>query len=336
MRSLLTAASLVTLLALASTALAAPDEDARARAAQAYRRAVAAHDRGDLVTAAREFALADAIAPNPVALRAAVDAAIDADDPALGAELLERANRGPVDGPLAQSLEAARKRFAGRAGRVRVVCPERATCLATIDGAPLDVSGAQWTRTGQHTVVLQVDGASETKLVTVGPTDVVQVAPAPKASASPPAPAPAPAPVSPPSTPPADTTPSAAPPPEPSAGLPRAVVLATGALTLGAGAVAVVFATGAGNTHEDFVASGCPTASAPSCEGLASDGRSAQTRANVMFAVTGGLAVTTAVIGIFFTDWGGKKSGATAPRPPAPAFGAIVPGGALAGWSGRF
>ena len=329
MRALVTTAAMAALLTLAPAVLAAPEEDARARAAQAYRRAVAAHDRGDLPTAAREFALADAIAPNPVALRAAVDAAIDADDPALGAELAERANRAPIDGPLAQSLEAAKKRFAGRAGRVRVLCPERATCLATLDGAPLEVTAPQWARTGQHTVVLQIDGVSETRLVTVGATDIVQIAPSPKSPGLPaPAPAPAPAPETPPPPPTSPPAPALASQP-PSSGLPKVVVLVSGALTLGAGTVALVLAAKTGNTHEDFVASGCEAAAEPNCAGLAEDGRASQTRANVMFAVTGGLALTTAVIGIFFTDWG-------PPKGRAAAFMSPVPGGALAGWSGRF
>ena len=44
----------------------------KARAKEAYDRGVAAHERGDHQRAAEEFARADAIAPSPVALQAAL------------------------------------------------------------------------------------------------------------------------------------------------------------------------------------------------------------------------------------------------------------------------
>ncbi len=38
------------------------------------------------------------------------------------------------------------------------------------------------------------------------------------------------------------------------------------------------------------------------------DGLKRQRRTNVLLGVTGGLAVVTGVIGVFFTDWRGKKT----------------------------
>lgn len=107
-------------------------------------------------------------------------------------------------------------------------------------------------------------------------------------------------------------------------------MLVSGALTLGAGTVALVLAAKTGNTHEDFVASGCEAAAEPNCAGLhPRTGRASQTRANVMFAVTGGLALTTAGDRHLLHRLGAAEG----PRRP---HHVPVPGGALAGWSGRF
>jgi len=49
------------------------------------------------------------------------------------------------------------------------------------------------------------------------------------------------------------------------------------------------------------------------CNSLYDQGRSKQTRTNVLLGVTGGVGIATAVIGAFFTDWGGgSKSAAPA------------------------
>jgi hypothetical protein len=71
---------------------------------------------------------------------------------------------------------------------------------------------------------------------------------------------------------------------------------------LGATAVAGGFAIGSGvdtaNQHASFDHL-CLTSAAPSCNGLASDGRSAQERTNVLIAVTGGLGAATLVTALF-------------------------------------
>jgi len=48
------------------------------------------------------------------------------------------------------------------------------------------------------------------------------------------------------------------------------------------------------------------------CDRLYDQGRSKQTRTNVLLGVTGGVGVATAVIGAFFTDWSGGSKGAHA------------------------
>jgi hypothetical protein len=99
------------LLTVATTAVAAPNKAAR----EAYARGLAAHAHGDLALAAREFARADELAPNAVALQAALDAAVEANDSTLGNELLERSKREPPSPALATSIAAAHAKFRDRA-----------------------------------------------------------------------------------------------------------------------------------------------------------------------------------------------------------------------------
>lgn len=83
-------------------------------AKQAYDRGVSAFKRGDEKGAAQEFARADALEPTPVALQAALDAAIEADDLALASVLLERSKRAPATPGLAASITAAHLAFRDR------------------------------------------------------------------------------------------------------------------------------------------------------------------------------------------------------------------------------
>jgi len=65
------------------------------------------------------------------------------------------------------------------------------------------------------------------------------------------------------------------------------------------------------------------------------DALSSQRRTNALIGVTGGLAVCTAVVGLFFTKWGGsqeEKTGAARTLVPVVAVGQ----GLQLGASGRF
>jgi hypothetical protein len=57
------------------------------------------------------------------------------------------------------------------------------------------------------------------------------------------------------------------------------------------------------------------------------DGKSAETRTNVLLGVTLGAAVITGVVGLFFTEWS---------RPAVTASVAPLPGGGSVGLHGRF
>ncbi len=324
-------AGLLVASALVLASLPASAQDT-AHAKEAYDRGVAAQAKGDFAHAAREFALADTLAPSSAALQAALDAAVDGDDAVIGGELLERSKRitPPIPKALGQSIDAAKKKIGGRAGRVRVTCPAGATCTATLDGKPFDAKTTAWATLGPHTLVVQVDGEPQTKSVDVKPDETLDFAPARKAAATPlPSPAPPPtttttttAPASPPShLPPAHDQ------PKPSAsnesGLPPFVFFVGVGVTVVAGAATTYFMLNAKSKHDDFVRGGCETAPSSGCTGLQGDGQSAQTSANVGLGVTAIFAVATVVVGAVFTRWHGPSNVALAPSGPGGATAAL-------------
>ena len=167
-------------------------------------------------------------------------------------------------------------RFAHRTGRIVVRCSSGASCLATVDGAPVEPSRARIVSPGVHTVTLQTTGRAEPRLVDVPSDNVVEVTATP--------------------TP----TPTATP-----GGLSPAwfasAAVATG-VALGFGVWSGVDTS---NQHAAFDDAGCLARSGPSCSSLGSSGLAAQARTNVLFVATGALAVTMGALGLFATRWHG-------------------------------
>lgn len=291
----------------------------KARAKEAYDRGVQAHKRGDFQAAARDFAEADTLAPSNVALQAALDAAVDADDPALGGDLIDRSRRTTPTGALAQSVEVAKKKFAGRSARIGVTCPSGSTCKSTVDGAPMDPKRPTWVRAGGHTVVVVIDGDTQTKAVDVRADQieaVVPTRPAPAAggaAATPTATAPS-APTSP-NAPATSNAAATAPnddrtPAEKTASskLPPTVFWVGVGVTGAAAIVSAILMGAASGAHSDFVDGGCERANELGCAGFKEAGEGSQARANVSLVVTGVLAVATVVIGAALTDWSGRRN----------------------------
>lgn len=286
------------------------------RAKEAYDRGLAAHRRGDVGRAAEEFARADALAPSPVALQAALDAAIEADDVALGAELLDRSKRAPAPPALAASITAAHLKFKDRAGRLRVLCPSDARCRATLDGAPIAVDEVVWAKTGARSIVLEVDGETETRTIEVTASGTVEVSPTqvPGAGAE---------------TPASDgraTEEAGDARPAPSSsreGLPRIFFYGGVGLTVALAGTTAYFALETQSEHSRFRDVGCGHTRFPECEDIRRSGETHQSLTNVMLALTGASAVATAVIGVAFTNWNGPLITAT-------------PGGAGATWHATF
>jgi hypothetical protein len=303
---------LFVLLAAAACAVAGDAwGDAATEAHEAYDRGTRAFRRGDYATAAREYAAADALSPSPVALQAALDSAVLADDPVLGVELIDRAKGAPRTNALALTILTAQRKFARRTGRIHVACGGASTCIASVDGAAVDPARLLVVRVGAHTVIVDSGGTATTRDVTVGPDETIEVAPAAApASASSTAPAAAPATAA--AAAPAPAPVTTAPPPasvESGRGIsPVWFYLGLGATGI-AGVATIVSGVDTANQHSEFT-SKCGSANPPvACPvGLASSGQSAQTRTNVLLGVTAGLAAVT-VVTVFFVRWHDTRVG---------------------------
>ncbi len=314
-RSILVSLFVAAALTASASAYAQPGDKTRAK--EAYDRGLEAHKRGDLKRAAEEFARADALAPSPVALQAALDASIEADDAPLGAELLERSRREPATPTLAASITAAHLKFRGKTGKVRVECPSGATCHAKLDDRPIEVDKVVWARTGPHTIAFGVDGGrAQTKTIEVSADQLTEISAGKGGAVAPLASADA-------------TVPSSAGEDSPrkkgpfTDGLPPIFFFGGIGLTVVLAGVTTYFALDTSSQHEEFENAGCTRANFAPCADLQSKGESSQSTANVMLALTGVAAVGTAVVGIAFTNWKGPMV-------------AMHPGGGGATWRVTF
>ena len=320
--NLLVASSLL----LASLPASAQDT---AHAKEAYDRGLAAQARGDFARAAREFALADTLAPSSAALQAALDAAVDGDDAVTGGELLERSKRltPPVPKTLGQSIDAAKKKLGGRAGRLHVTCPAGATCTATLDGRLFDAKTTTWAPLGPHTLVVQVDGEPHAWGVDMKADETLEFAPARTKTAGPSLPATglALSATAPPVPSPAYVAPPAPSGPAPTdSGLTPVIFFVGVGVTVLAGAATTYLMLNAKSKHDDFVDGGCGAALNAGCPALKNDGEAAQTSANVGLGVTAVFAVATVVVGAALTRWHGPSSAAPVRGAPRGAAFALV------------
>lgn len=264
-------------------------DEATSRAASAYADGLSFHKQKDYVRAAQSFAKADAIAPSAVALAAAIDESLLADDPVLAMNLVERCARAPSDASLQGRAALARARFGGKVAQVTVTCPRNERCLATIDGASLDLRTPQWVSPGQHTVVAQIGDAPQQRLIEVRAGDVRDVRFTAASSGA--------LAVQPP--------PNADEPerPTPSGGLSPAVFFVGAGLTALGGAATIVSGLDTQRTHDDFVKRQCQIANYAGCQSLSIDGQNERTRTNGLAIGTAVVGLTTAIIGLFFVRW---------------------------------
>jgi hypothetical protein len=87
------------------------------------------------------------------------------------------------------------------------------------------------------------------------------------------------------------------------------------------------------NPGKDRVRDTCQHGTQASCDSVFNQGKNAELRTNVLIGATSVVGVATAVIGIFFTDWKGKKkTDDTATIVPWVAYDS----GPAAGAMGRF
>jgi len=281
------------------------------RARAAYDRGVRAHAAHDHVTAARAFAEADALAPRPASLEAALESAMRTDDALLGAELVDRAEGRQGDPGVARSLAAARKRFAGRTGKVKVDCGVEARCVAAVDGTAADARRAIYVIAGPHAVALQRGEERIEELVEVKAEGTVVVGGVPGSAA------------------PAAVTTSAPTPTmsDEDRGLAPVWFFAGIGLTAAFGGATVVSGIDAAVRHDSFDRDGCGTSGTgprpADCDQRGHNGESAQLRTNVLLGATALVAVATVAVGIFAVRWkNGTRARVTASaRGPAAMAG---------------
>lgn len=261
------------LLGATSARAEASPEDKR-QAAAAYARATEANERGDFLVAARELALADELMPNAVTLKAALEAALDADAPTLGMDLVVRTEKRKESGELGDLAAKVRQRFSGRVGRVQVVCPVEKNCSANIDGENVPLQKEHFVLVGKHVAIVSTKNNSVRRDLDVPPMGLVIVTGPdqvlPETSAK-----------------------------ETKSGLSPAWFVAGLVTTVGAGVGMAISGADTKEKHDAFLASRCAEASAPAiCTNLASEGQSAQNRTNVLVGATAALGLTTIVLGV--------------------------------------
>lgn len=303
----------------------------RPEAREAYERGTIAFQRGDFAIAAALFARADQLSPSEAALQAALEAALAADDPVLGNELLERARRGVPGAPLGAVVRRATARLAGRAGRLVAECG--ASCEASIDGVSVAPRQPRWVKLGRHTVAMRLRQAERTVVVEISP-DALLLVPGPQDEA--------PAVSSSPVSSPVSSAPIASVSSAPIASVAPvfSVFMATperpgpvhsrlhpgwfwagAGVTAAAGVLALVWGLDTAHRHDEFASRGCLNTGGDPCDLLASAGQAAQLRANLMI----GTAVLAGGVTVALGLWGVRRG---------TIEGAVGPGGAKV--QGRF
>ncbi len=281
---------------VASVANAQVNRDA-ARAA--YEAGTQAYRQGDFAKAAARYAEADTLAPSAVALQAALDAAVKADDAVIGAELLDRARTRTATGALQSAIDAAAVKLAHRAGKLTVTCP--GACTATLDGSVVELNHVRWVTVGTHVLSFLVDARSSSRSVDV-PADA-------EISVSPPEPPVVYSP-SPPLTVPTtwvthDTPLRDVEVRHRSRGMAPAWFWGSLGATVALGVASGILLGMTSSTHGSFVAQSCSTSTTASCASLASQGSATETAGDILLAGSIVATIWTVIAGAALVRWSG-------------------------------
>ena len=173
-------------IAFADVPSASPDDMAKAR--HAYDLGAEAFAHKSYAEAAKQFALADEIGPNPVALESSLRAAILADDAVLAMILAERAEMRPKSAAVEAQAKKAREQFGMRTGRISVTCAPTTTCTAAmvVDTAhpdqvvALTIGKRFWLLAGERHFAVTAGGSTTQLALSIPPGGVIDwQAPAP-------------------------------------------------------------------------------------------------------------------------------------------------------------
>lgn len=276
--------------------------------------------------AATHFENAYRDAPRSQVLRNAIRSREKAGQLARAATLADLAlRRYPADPQTRELADEVLASAKGKLYELRVRCvPE---CGLTADGKVVSVGDARlfsvYLQPGPHSLTFgfgEGRGVQRSIQARAGVSDELAVEPPPVAKAPPP-------PVADPQPRPGPGEPAT----QRSGGLSPAVFYVGVGLSLAAGAATAISGVATiGSPGKEAVRQGC-VGQGTECP-LYQSGLAGETRTNIGLGLTGGIVVVTAVVGLFFTDWGRKT--------PSAAAGAGLPtltvGWQSAGLSGRF
>ncbi len=271
-------------LLLASARPARAESDAQARARVAYEQGLKAHAAGDHKAATRAFAAADVAVPSDEALEAALDEAALDGDAAFAMNLTLRAQDRKVDERTAAAVQRVRAAFRDRVGTLSVDCAGASVCRVALDAAAEDdAAKPRYVTTGMHTARVRRDGAEQTATFDVAAGETRWLKPeAPKSLVSPV---------------PGDVSGRRS--------TLRAVVFVGAGLTVASLAATIVSGIDVVAKRSSFRDGGCAADTnssgpvSPDCQGVADRGSAAQTRTNVLIAVTAALGVATLAVELF-------------------------------------
>jgi hypothetical protein len=139
---------------------------------------------GEYATAAQQFARADELSPNLVALRLALIAATRADDAVLAMTLVMRARERERDAEVDQLIETAQTRFGERIGLIQVACDAPA-CQMRIGERSAGKGALVVVEPGEVEVQFGHGASLETLRVSVAPGQTVEVTDKPRRAAAP-------------------------------------------------------------------------------------------------------------------------------------------------------
>lgn len=291
---------------------AAPSVEDRAKAAEAYDQGTSAYLSEHYELAAHWFERAYRTVPTSAALLQAVRAHIKANNSIRAANLaLELRDKYPKDARAKQAADAVVVRVASQNVLVNAKCEKE--CTLEVDGALVRHPSFFVTPNVEHALKAAYDQGETSISVRGAPgtsKDVTLAAPAP-------------------------------PPPPP---VPRWAFFSSLGATLALGAVTVWSGVDANRGVSDYEAAartanspginngGSPTP-AEQAESLLEEGQKKERRTNILIGVTAGMAVSTAVLGVF-TNWKGESREPKAKRVET-SIGVARDGGTLT-LKGRF
>lgn len=263
----------------------APPANVRKQASELFARGEALFRIGDYARAAQLFEEANAVAPHPDILWNAARSYERAGSFAAAANAYaDYLARSPETAPDRRDAVLALERLTRKVGRVDVHAPPGA--IIVVDERPSKAT--TYLAPGSHVVTATLDARTESYPVNVEPAEIRSLS-----VLAPPAPDPAPTPAPPPPSSDVSERPA-------SRGLSPWFFAGGAVLTAAAAGVGVAFAVDTQRARSDFDAN-------PSQTGFDA-GRDKQLRTNVTFAVAGGLALLTAVTGIWLVDWSSPRT----------------------------